>query len=278
MWSILLHPTSGTFVGVAIALAMIVIYTPNPASIPIRRYFIKALPGLLLFIITWSVFAKLAFIALKKGPVNVFGDSQESNWYLAVALGLLAPQIRQVKRLINFRKLTPTSAYAIKILQWVDESTALYLAKIINREERKIGIELMRMDNHCAIAIDGLFELHKWEIALQLARRLPTTEEFKVYDIFYVHCMEIKLRYLLRHLGQRDLSTAVRMLHASPELLSPLWPPRLRDRRQGRDRRERSRITLPHNPEQRTLPHGRRRTDSEFVRRIISNGIEGPLG
>src|SRR5205823_4625971 len=100
-----------------------------------------------------------------------------SSGFFDVMIGFVAPQsVRLKDRLMSLRmaERVPRLAGA---LQLMDESTRLFLARIIASEERRIGFDLVSgPEPNCADAVDRLFEFHCIEVARWLSRRLPRTE------------------------------------------------------------------------------------------------------
>lgn len=276
IWSILGSSLFATFVGVGLTLCWIIVHTPNPASIPMRKFVFRSIPGLVLYLIVWVIFSQLAFLLIRRQFewASVFEGSER--WLLAASVGIIIPQTRRLKKLLVSKALLGIRSNVVKVLQQFDESSALYMGRIINREERKAGLEVIAEGNDHPCLIDGLFEFHRFHIVESQASRMDDGGAQRAIGIFYVNSIEIKIKYLLRHLGYRNMRKTLQVLRQSPEILSPVWPIGTRDRRRGSERRSFPKLELRREGERRSQPWGRRRSDSPYMRHLALSGPDGP--
>ena len=133
-------------------------------------------------------------------------------------------------------------------LRTIDESTHMYLAKVIAREERRISYDLLKgPDTHARLrAVDRLFEFHAVEIARIVAATSVASDVDRSTDILKIRHQHVKLKLLLRHLGASTTSQQIRLLVQSPDALGAGW----------RDMND---------------------PDDPFIRAYVSGNFEGPL-
>jgi len=221
----LLGPSMGVLTAAVLAsLLFTIATTENPAQIPFRLLFRRAVFGMFLFMAFWLPICILfAWLLLRWIP---FLDSEPLRWCILILLGLVVPQAGKLKDAL----LTPRVAKSLAILQFFDEETRLYLSRIINREERKASTLFLREEAERQ-ALDRLFEEHNIEIAREEARKLKPPET--ALNIFKVRHLAVKFKYLIRHLGYSDCREALRAVAAHPQMVLPSWPAGLGDRRSG---------------------------------------------
>jgi hypothetical protein len=148
-------------------------------------------------------------------------------------------------------------------------ATRGYLAKIIDREERKLSYTYLNDEYQVAIA--RLYEHHSVDIAHSEAeKRKNEVERERLIGILYARNASIQFKFLLRFLGAEECVAKVELIKKNPELVLPSWEVAAGERRTRRQRRREER---PSTAERRKNPYGRRKTDSPYVRTFIVDGF-----
>jgi hypothetical protein len=262
------HPAYAVALGVLISLFYFLISTENPARIPLHKVFVRALFGIILYLITWLIIAYPVYLLLQT-TISWAGKLEGLGLYFfAAAVGLSVPiAVREGKNHLLGRRTAQTYRLLTVVLQFIDEATSQYFGRIIMREERKASYEVLEGDQEGAErAIHRLFEVYIEELAKEEARNLKPAKRQKVFNFTKMRSPAVKFKYLLRHLGYDNCFKRVRDVQRAPHSILPMWPPALPDRRRIPTRRLAAGI---HNPERRQIPHGRRKLDCPDTRSII---------
>ena len=182
---ILNHPLSAVALGVLLSMFCVLTMTENPAKVPLRLVIVRALPGLGLYLVAWLVFSYLIFsLMLSSLPLldRLHGLALSS---FACTVGLSMPLlIRGAKNNL----LTATSNKFVQLLtialQVFDEVTALYLGKLINREERRADTRVFKeRQEEAERAVSRLFEFHIVDIARKVTLRRPDAPEEQILGV-----------------------------------------------------------------------------------------------
>jgi len=212
---------------VLISLLVTILTTENPAHIPFRLVAVRALPGMLLFVFLWWVIC----LALAEGILSLFpalAHLTSLSFCLVLLIGVGAPQAIKLKNLVRTPQITTYLAF----LQRIDEQTGLYLAKIIDREERKANITCFEDDEgERRRALDRLFEHYNVEITREEVKRLGKAAT--AMGIFRIRQHAMKFKLLIRFLGYSELMKQLAIVSERPETLFPTWPIHEGDRRKG---------------------------------------------
>ena len=214
------------FTGVSLSLLFEIMKTPNPAKVPLKRVWLRALPGFLIYLTLYSAISSLVFFLTQSyWPLD---DSWPGLQYcLAVSLGLACTQLYRIKNIPFGSQINTLTS----LIQEYDEITRVYLAKLFSREERKMGFDWFEGDHSKKNQVVAkLFEFHLVEIA----KHAIDSKNFlgDPLDMFKIRFEGVKFKYLLRFLGYRDTVNELRSILNDPSGLYPDWS--------GDDRRENS--------------------------------------
>ena len=180
-----------------------------------------------LFVFLWWVICS----ALAEGILTLFpglAHFPAFSFCLMLLIGIGVPQAVKLKNLVHSQRW---SRY-LSLLQWIDEQTGLYLAKIIDREERKANITCFEKDDgRTRRALDRLFEHYNVEITREEVKRLakPTS----AMGVFRIRQQAMKFKLLIRFLGYAEFMKQMEIVSEKPETLFPTWPVEEGDRRRG---------------------------------------------
>jgi hypothetical protein len=211
-----------------VSFAATILLTENLPRIPLRIIFPRALGGLGFFLIIWLPICRVVYhISAQLFPSLDRSVLLRLCWSLI--LGLFLPHIGQLKDLF----LPPALSRYFSPFQLIDEQTRLYIARIIEREERKISTVFFLHDMERRLrALDRLFEVRSLEIARAEAHKHKGQPD-TVLGILKVRYQPVKFKYLLEFLGYTECLRALRLVAEKPGLILPSWPPDQGDRRRG---------------------------------------------
>ncbi|MFN2455709.1 MAG: hypothetical protein ABR577_15975 [Pyrinomonadaceae bacterium] len=271
---ILGHSMCAVALGVLLSLGIIVLNTENPAKIPLHKVFVRALFGLAFFFIFFFVISfPIYSLIISKVPL-VSSLEGIGRWFFACAVGLGVPiLVRAAKNNLIGKRSATIFRVLTMILQYLDEITALYLGRIIDREERKASYDVMAGNaNQATCAIYRLFEYHLEGIAHDVAKHSKYADKEKVKGLVKTRNTAIKFKFLLRYLGYKDCFAAINTVKGKPESILPTWPyvEAEPDRRKSYDRRINS---GEYHTDRRKLPHGQRKLDLPEALNIILSPI-----
>ena len=269
MLEILSHPLSSVALGVLLSLGVIIFTTENPAKLPLHQIFFRALPGGLFFL---SIFSALSYLVrefmLLPPP---FSRLQGLGlWCFGVIVGFGVPLlVRATKnKFINIH-VAQGFHHITVLLQFLDEITARYYGRIIEREERKLSYAFKADTSHKAqCAVHRLFEHHLEDIARHRAATSEYADEERIRGFTKSRHPGVKFKALLRCLGYKEFIVAYEEAKKAPESVIPSWPytddpkKRFERRIQHNDRRSQDR---GHQRERRLLRYGRRKLDRPEV-------------
>lgn len=209
-------------------------WTENPSNIPARRIILRALPGLILFTSIGFALSVLALIVVNDVPH--LNEAIRTAWPLPLLIGFVVLQLPRLKDLILTLNFARKYRFLTGCAQVLDEWSRLYLNKIIDREERKLDLELMQPDHDgCRDAVHRLFEFHLIAIARAESLRLKAQGENRrpALNVFKIRAAEVKFKLFLHYLGYERAAGAIREIAADPIKLYTAWPRSAADRRRG---------------------------------------------
>lgn len=227
MW-FLNSPAALIAAALPISFAATILFTDNPPRVPLRILFPRALGGLAFFLVFWLPICRLVYyITARLFPSLDRSVLLRLCW--SVILGLLLPHIGKFKDLF----LSTSLSRYFRLFQVIDEQTRLYIARIIEREERKISTVFFLHDTERRQrALDRLFEVHNLEIARAEAHKHREHPDL-VLGIMKVRYQPVKFKYLIEFLGYTECLRALRVVAEKPGFVLPSWPMDQGDRRRG---------------------------------------------
>lgn len=254
---------SACALGVLISTCILIVETPNPAKIPLKKIYPRAAAGVTLFFLVWLIIS--CVIASFIGSWGLIkGIGPVGQWLCSCLIGILVPQAARLGDLAIHPRLAMSMRYVFIFLVRFDEMTRIYLSKIVNREERKLSYDI-RSGNY-ERAIERLFEFYLIEILSHNAQRAKSEKRDSVFGLARINNTGVKLRLLFRYLGYRDCVSQLDVAKKNPEFIIPTWPSDEPDRRWNHGRRNQiSNPELKPNPDRRKLQFGRRKTDTPFI-------------
>lgn len=235
----------------------------NPSRIALSRVWRRWLGGAALFILAWSAIGVGACYGLQPHLRRLPPWATTHYPIFAFIGGLILPHLSRAADLAILRK--PWLRHLVKILIPLSDITYRYFSKILNREERKLG--LLASQDEYKHAIDRLFEWHVEHIGHHLAQH---HEPARVRGICAIRHHANKLRLLTRYRGATKVLRDLEAIVASPRCILPTWPLNVQRRVNTEDRRRRNHQEA--NPERRLMPRGRRKTDSRYVWEYVVHG------
>jgi len=208
--------------------------TENPANIPWRRIVRRAVPGILLFAILGFALSSIIWMTITSLPY--VGPVVPRSWPAPLLVGFAVLQVPRLKDAILTLSIARRFRFLAGCAQILDEWSRLYLNMIIDREERKLDLELLEADHDRGrCAVHRLFEFYLIAIARHESLRLRVQRQDRrlALNVFNVRVAEVKLKMLLHYKGYSAVARDITSISADPLRLYNTWPPSPTDRRSG---------------------------------------------